>query len=75
MRIGLSLPLPEIKWMVSKDRMEVVLEIESGEKFRKANPQDVIAKLNAAGIVSGIDESAVAKGMQASWGLGCLCYW
>ena len=60
-RIGMSLPLPEIKWMVSKDRMEVVLEIESGEKFRKANPQDVIAKLNAAGIVSGIDESAVAK--------------
>ena len=60
-RIGLSLPLPEIKWMVSKDRMEVVLEIEAGEKCRKANPQDVIAKLNAAGIVSGIDEAVVAR--------------
>ena len=60
-RIGLSLPLPEIKWMVSKDRMEVVLEIEAGEKCRKANPQDVITKLNAAGIVGGIDEEAVAK--------------
>lgn len=59
--IGATLPWPELRWQVSKDRMEVVLEVEPSGGCRPATVAYVTERLAAGGIVHGLDAASIVK--------------
>lgn len=60
----IEVPEPEVQVIVARDRMEAFLQIHAPKGARALSVDEVLGKIQAAGVVFGVDSDAVLKAVE-----------